>query len=410
MSERLPALHFGFLQKTVNASLIAECSRELGMECTPFSQMDTNVNFCDTNQMPDAVCFEQLGMIVYRPKSVLLATSKLFSHVFIEPGFQTYRAPQVAYTPRGIHARDGRGKSGEVDYLWALRETGVLNCAFDGSGVRVCVVDSGLQLHPDIPFDPNNGRSFTQGSPTRDVLGHGTFNAGIICGKKNPQSVPRFGVAPRAELFVAKVFGPSQEACAWSLVASIEWAIVNKCAVISMSIGEKGPCVTDPNGYIAEAAKRALALGTLIVAGVGNDSNRLVQPHKLRPVAFPANCAAVLAVGALQSSLQVTFDSNIAKCKPEGAVDIAAPGEDVQSAGIHDLHTTASGTSVATPFVAGVAALYAQACKVRGQALWDLVVAKARPLPNATAAEVGAGIVRAPQKGDACLCDPKPPC
>ena len=87
-------------------------------------------------------------------------------------------------------------------------------------------------------------------------------------------------------------------------------------------------------------------------------------------------------------------------------------GADVRSAGLEeDYRTDLTGTSIATPFVAGIAALYAQACKdARGQALWDLLVKKARPVSNLSVEEAGAGIVRAPLKTDDCVCDLKPPC
>jgi subtilisin family serine protease len=299
-----------------------------------------------------------------------------------------------------------------ADYTWSLRETGVLESAFDGSGIRVCVVDSGLEFHPDINLSPGNARSFTQDSSTDDDLGHGTFVAGIICGAKTPQQGPRFGVAPNAELFVAKVFSRAAIACEVSLLAAIEWALQKNCEIISMSLGKPTSGDANPNGFISMAAHRALSLGTLIVAGAGNDSNRQPGHPRRRPVSFPANCAAVMAVGALQSPLKMTDKSNFGTPGTAGAVDLVAPGADVRSAGLEENYCTdKTGTSIATPYVAGIAALYAQACKqARGQALWDLVVRKARPLSDLSVEEAGAGIVRAPHKRDACLCEVKPPC
>jgi subtilisin family serine protease len=143
-------------------------------------------------------------------------------------------------------------------------------------------------------------------------------------------------------------------------------------------------------------ARRALAAGTLIIAAAGNESNR---PAFIAPVGHPANCPSILAVGALDPMLQVSFFSCGARNPQGGQVDIAAPGRNVRSSWLlPQQYNSISGTSMATPHVAGIAALWLQANPAMGGGVlgW-LLLQNAQHLPL-LASDVGAGLVRAPQQ------------
>jgi subtilisin family serine protease len=141
-------------------------------------------------------------------------------------------------------------------------------------------------------------------------------------------------------------------------------------------------------------AADVLAKGTLIVAAAGNDSDR---PSSIRPVSHPANCPSIMAVGAVDNMGKVARFSNRGIYAPYGNVDIAGPGVGVFSSTKRpELYATWNGTSMATPHVAGIAALYAQQSKRnRGFALWKKLLSTAKPLQEPTV-DVGAGLVQAP--------------
>ena len=170
--------------------------------------------------------------------------------------------------------------------------------------------------------------------------------------------------------------------------------MVNQCAVVSMSLGAPTRPDTPPSAVFEQVGQRALRRGTLIVAAAGNDSDR---PATIEAVSHPANCPSIMAVAALDQQLQVARFSNAGLNPQGGQIDLAAPGVAVHSAWPRpDLYHRISGTSMATPHVAGIAALLAEANPTaRGAALWALLVQTARRLPL-PARDVGAGLVQAP--------------
>ena len=142
-------------------------------------------------------------------------------------------------------------------------------------------------------------------------------------------------------------------------------------------------------------ARRVTRAGTLIVAAAGNESRR--ESGIVSPVGHPANCPSIMAVGALDSQLRVAPFSNGGINPQGGQVDIAAPGVDVRSSWrMPTGYRTISGTSMATPHVAGLAALHAQANPdSTPREVWSLLTQTARRLPLPSL-DVGAGLVQAP--------------
>jgi len=160
-----------------------------------------------------------------------------------------------------------------------------------------------------------------------------------------------------------------------------------------MSLGAPVPVGAPPSVIYENVAKRALQLGTLIIAAAGNDSNR---PGLIRPVGRPANSPSIMAVASLDENLGVSFFSNGGINPNGGEVNIAGPGRNVYSSvPMAARYGRKSGTSMATPHVAGIAALHCQKSNATGMALWHLLLNTAKHLPLPPR-DVGAGLVQAP--------------
>jgi subtilisin family serine protease len=279
---------------------------------------------------------------------------------------------------------------------WGLQATGILSSHYSGRGIRVAILDTGLDReHPDFTGRSVVAQSFVPGRTTHDGNGHGTFCAGVACGPARPGGGPRYGVAAAADLYIAKILDDDAGGTDGGVLEGIDWALRNHCAVISMSLGAP-VCVGDSYPPVYEqVAARALAAGCLVIAPAGNESQR---PDTIAPVEHPANCPSVVAVGAVDQGLDVAPFSNGGLNTGGGEVDLVAPGIAIVSAAPRpDLYQSGSGTSMAAPYVAGIAALLAEASReVRGAALRDLLLRTTLAL-SAPARDVGAGLVQAPQ-------------
>src|SRR5678816_239807 len=169
----------------------------------------------------------------------------------------------------------------------------VPSSGFDGSGIRVAILDTGFDLgHPEFA-----GRAFVSQSfvtqAVQDLNGHGTHTTGTACGPQAPAgNVPRYGIAFRSQIYVDKVLTNSGSGTQAQVLAGMNWAIANRCQVISMSLGAQIP--VQPSYTAAGAA--ALAAGCLIVAAAGNASNR---PGTIVAAGAPANSPTVMSVASL---------------------------------------------------------------------------------------------------------------
>ncbi|PRY50951.1 subtilase family protein [Geodermatophilus tzadiensis] len=278
---------------------------------------------------------------------------------------------------------------------WGVQAVRATTSPWTGSGIRVAVLDTGLDLaHPDFAGRAVTAESFVPGEAAQDGHGHGTHCVGTACGPQSPPTGPRYGVASGAEVFVGKVLGDEGSGDDGGILAGIDWAVANGCAVISMSLGAD---VAEAHPPYSAAGRRALQQGSLIVAAAGNNADR--ENGELGFVGAPANSVEILAVGALDPALTVAWFSARSLSAPGGEVDVAAPGVDVLSTWpMPDRYHTISGTSMATPHVAGVAALWAEATGRRGYELWATLTQAAQRLTEPSV-DVGSGLVLAPQEG-----------
>jgi len=284
-------------------------------------------------------------------------------------------------------------------FTWGLQATKVNTSPRNGQGIKVAVLDTGFDLqHPDFRGRAISSQSFVSGVTVQDIHGHGTHCVGTALGPQLPSTgVRRYGVAFGAQIFVGKVFNnrqPRPSAATADVIAGIEWAMANGCRVVSMSLGV---AINQKIQQYETPVRRALEAGTLIVAAAGNNAERPQNPGFVEP---PANADAAMAVAAIDSRLRIADFSARSSTQTGvgGLVNIAAPGVAVFSSlpvarGGHGL---LDGTSMATPHVAGIAALWAQATGESGIALWNRLLQTVRPL-SLPSADGGSGLAQAPQ-------------
>jgi len=269
---------------------------------------------------------------------------------------------------------------------WGLVATKATTSHFSGRGIKVAVLDTGFEFrHPDFLGRLFVSQSFITGQTAQDGNGHGSHTTGTACGPRAPIGVPRYGTGYETSIFVGKVLSNTGGGTSATVLAGMNWAITNRCEVISMSLGADG---VPPQTYYTQAGQSALNAGCLIVAAAGNASRR---PGVIAATGAPGNSPTIMSVAALDANLQVAYFSS------GGKIDIAGPGVNVFSSWfLPKRYETESGTSMATPHVAGAAALWAHSnATLRGRQLWDALVRNARHLPF-PASDVGAGLVQCP--------------
>ncbi|UUU22427.1 S8 family serine peptidase [Streptomyces sp. DSM 40750] len=310
--------------------------------------------------------------------------------------FPAYRSDEdvvTHHTRAEIAAGQGPAWN-EEKWTWGVQAIRANLTNLTGRDVKIAVLDTGVDTdHPDLAARIEETASFVPGESVEDSNGHGTHCIGTAAGPANPQQGPRYGVACEARILAVKVLSNAGSGTDGQILAGMAWAVARGARVISMSLGARvRPGELFPQTYEI-LARRALERGTVIVAAAGNDSRR---PPSIEPVSRPANCPSILAVAALDKAIAPTFFSNGGINGQGGGIDIAAPGWQVLSAAVGGGVRPENGTSMATPHVAGVLALLAQANPSASAAeLKAMLLAGAFPLQQPVS-DVGAGLLQAP--------------
>ena len=233
---------------------------------------------------------------------------------------------------------------------------------YDGQGVTVAVLDTGVDVnHPDLSSQIDGTASFVPGEEITDVNGHGTHVASTIVGTGAAAGGERKGVAPGADLIVGKVLGGVEGIGqdSW-IIAGMQWAAESGADVVNMSLGDTFPTDgTDPMSLAVDALSEQY--GTLFVVAAGNAGAETIST--------PAAAASALTVAATDKDDNLAWFSSTGPLAFSGGMkpDISAPGVDITAArsqemsdGGEGFYRTISGTSMATPHVAGAAAILAQ--------------------------------------------------
>lgn len=283
----------------------------------------------------------------------------------------------------------------ETGSTWGLEAILVPPSTLTGAGIKVGVLDTGFdETHPDFQGRAVTKKSFASNSSDDDVHGHGTHCIGTACGPLRPNTGPRYGVAYEAEIFAGKVLGDDGFGTDRSIIAGMDWALEQGCHIISMSLGAATQLGDAPSADYEQIGQVCLDAGTLVIAAAGNESRR---PGQIATVGSPANASTIMAVGGVDLRLDI-YDRSCGGLNLGQDVDIVAPGVDVLSTVPGGAYDRWNGTSMATPHVAGVAALIAQSdSKYRGWTLWSRLLQLARPL-SLPARDVGRGLVQAPPR------------
>jgi subtilisin family serine protease len=365
-----------------------EIRRTIGVRVTETRAAPDGLIAAEKLQRSGGLLFSELGVAVVEADADRLdaLSSEAAGVVAVEPE-RIVCAVEDATLPAEVD---------ESSATWGLQAVGATTSPVSGSGVAVAVLDTGMDLeHPDFDGRSVVSQSFVEGQEAQDGNGHGTHCIGTACGPLQPAEGPRYGVAPGARIHAGKVLSDGGSGSDASILAGIEWAIRSGCRVISMSLGARVEPGQEHSQVFETVARRALGQNALVVAAAGNDSRR--AQGVVVPVSHPANCPSILSVGALDVRLQVADFSNRGIDQRGGQLDFAAPGVDVHSSWLMPRrHRRISGTSMATPHVAGVLALLAEA---NPDARADELVAQAfkgaRRMEHPSH-DVGAGLIQAP--------------
>ncbi|GAA2393542.1 S8 family serine peptidase [Nonomuraea africana] len=276
---------------------------------------------------------------------------------------------------------------------------------FDGKGVKVAVLDTGAdENHPDLAGKIVDRHNFTADPSTQDGNGHGTHVAATVAGLGAASEGRRKGVAPGAELLIGKVLDDGGSGSFSTIIEGMEWAATSGADVINMSLGGGATDGTDP----ASAALNALTeqTGALFVVAAGNEGQEY-------SVGTPGAATSALTVGAVDANEALAgFSSRGPRLDGGAKPDITAPGVGIVAARAEgtsmglpadERHTAASGTSMATPHVAGTAAILKQRHpEWKAAQLKDALISTARTAQNLTFYEQGGGrvdIARAVSQG-----------
>jgi type VII secretion-associated serine protease mycosin len=230
------------------------------------------------------------------------------------------------------------------DSQWHLR---FLNVAAaqrlaQGEGVRVAVIDTGVDPHPDLRANLVPGTAIAPnaaGDGRHDAHGHGTGMAGLIAAHGGGNANGALGIAPRAKIVPVAADYETNQSNNETVAAGIEWAITQNIDVINLSSGG------GPSPRLRAAVSAALAADIVVVAAVGNKPG-------VQSVQFPAFYPGVLAVGATDRT------GNLAKISVTGrGVVLVAPGVDIMTTRPRGTYGRGTGTSDAAAIVSGAAAL-----------------------------------------------------
>ena len=291
---------------------------------------------------PDVEAVRAAGGEVYRTFTIVPVVAARMNPQAAEA---LARNPNVRYVEP-----DGPVYAHDQTVPWGInRVFGDESYSFDtwditrGGGVAVAILDTGIdENHDDLPELLGGVNTIDDTHWGSDGSGHGTHVAGTVAALDNNLGV--VGVGPQIELYAVKVLSDGGGGTVESVVSGIQWAVQQDIPILNMSLGTRDHFQT-----LEDACDAAYAAGHLVVASAGNEGNPGGRGDN---VGYPANYESVIAVAASASN-----DRRASFSSTGPAVELIAPGSSILSTLPGNNFGTYSGTSMASPHVAGVAAL-----------------------------------------------------
>ncbi|XHH08700.1 MAG: S8 family serine peptidase [Candidatus Bathyarchaeia archaeon] len=285
------------------------------------------------NGTPDLETLTSSGGIVIEVYSIIPA---VHAHLPQTALTQLKENPKIAYITENSQTH----AAGTI--RWAVERVGAPQAwsQSTGAGVKVAVLDSGVGPVNDV--NVYGGYNFIDNNyDVTDHFGHGTMIAGIIAAStSSPLGVA--GVAPDAEIYAVKVLNDQGVGTLSQAIAGIQWAVDNEMQIISMSWS-----LIDQNNALKHAVDAAYQSGLLLVAAAGN-----IGEIASGIIGCPANYDSVIAVSATKEN-NVHLEMSCVGTK----IELAAPGENVDSIWINNQVYSGTGTSFSVGYVTGTAAL-----------------------------------------------------
>lgn len=242
-----------------------------------------------------------------------------------------------------------------------------------GEGVKAAVIDTGVAPHLDFMLgkkrivkavDFVNRKDYTY-----DDNGHGTFVCGVLCGGGNESALKFSGIAPRTEIVSLKALDKNGEGDASTILNAMEWVYDNhkkeNIKVVCMSFGSEPIGYNDP---IMSGAEALWKEGVIVISAAGNSG------PEFRTIKSPGVSSKIITVGGLDDNRidELTYNPSffeVADFSSRGPAfnrfkpDLIAPSVDIKSCDKNGGYTALSGTSVATPMIAGIACLLCERYK-----------------------------------------------
>ena len=289
-----------------------------------------------------------------------LRIAKVFG-VEVEPVKKLNVLPDLSQAPvtSGRVAKTQRIKPAE-QIPWgvsAVYNNSSLTKSSGGLDVNVAILDTGvLKTHPDLKNRIKACKDFsgtvTVDGKCDDKNGHGTHVAGIIAADGGSDGIGIYGMAPEADIFAYKVCSNNGTCWADDIAIALRVAADDGANIVNMSLGSDAP-----SQLIIDATNYAVSKNVLVIAAAGNDG-----PYA-GSIDYPGADTNVIAVGAVDKNIQIpdwssrgNNSTSIPYVVEEKDIEFAAPGVNIESTWKDGGYAILSGTSMATPHIAGLAA------------------------------------------------------
>lgn len=399
------------LDAKANTAAIIRAAKDKGLQLATLSDEEP---LSKTLQQHDGVIFERLRIALINENGAdrLQQLQKQTKSPFL--------SSEPERVVRALHAvpkGSNRIYKDTSTATWGVHAVNAMNVPWTGKGVKLAILDTGFDFtHPDFSGRSIHRRSFVGTRQAKDKEGHGTHIVGIAAGDRKGRDGARYGVASGARLYIGKILDDAGEGNDGQTLVGIEWALEKGCQIISMSFGAPVGEGEPWSEVFEQVARIAMANRCLMIAASGNESDRTKTKPLIAAVNHPANCPSIMAVGALTPGLGVadyscagtgadgrigtgaaggagTSSGTARATSPYGGqIDIAAPGDNILSTKPGGGYRRESGTSMATAFVAGVAAqLWEKDPGATAGEIWARVTQQAWRLAL-PASDTGAGL------------------